>query len=443
MTQRGERQRHQRGDPVADRAGRAATPGRPRRRCRRACRRSRSRGSASCRARRRCRAPRRGRASTRPPSPCVSLELAERRGVEVEPLDADPDLVGPQLAAGVEPLGRLRQHDGRRRGPGADRSDRSGGPPWRRVPPWIRTLDRTSCGESLDAPQILLVLWQRWRAHTTERAAAASDPALAGATMTIETARHTDTWRTPASPTPTAASSWSSPTGPASPAGRTSRPPSWASVQWQRAHCVKNVKQLRELIGDLVDERFYADLERDQAERATMSMLVPPQMMNTMVPHATPAGAGSLTEAFYADPIRRYMLPVFSRPAHRLALAPARHPRLAARARHVGRRGAHPPLPDQGAGRAAADLPAVLRPLHPDGPGRQLDPGHRQAEVRRQAERPDRRHARLPAPYAGGARRRGLRRRRGEHAVAAARVVPDRRCSRSRTSATSGWPPRR
>ena len=58
----------------------------------------------------------------------------------------------------------------------------------------------------------------------------------------------------------------------------------WASAQWQRAHCVKNVKQLRELIGDLVDERFYADLERDQAERATMSMLVPPQMMNTMAP---------------------------------------------------------------------------------------------------------------------------------------------------------------
>ena len=25
----------------------------------------------------------------------------------------------------------------------------------------------------------------------------------------------------------------------------------WASVQWQRAHCVKNVKQLRELMGDL------------------------------------------------------------------------------------------------------------------------------------------------------------------------------------------------
>ncbi len=86
----------------------------------------------------------------------------------------------------------------------------------------------------------------------------------------------------------------------------------WASVQWQRAHCVKNVKQLRELLGDLVDERFYADLERDQAERATMSMLVPPQMMNTMVPDVVPAGPGSLTDALYADPVRHYMIPVFS-----------------------------------------------------------------------------------------------------------------------------------
>ncbi|WKN50540.1 KamA family radical SAM protein [Nocardioides sp. Arc9.136] len=86
----------------------------------------------------------------------------------------------------------------------------------------------------------------------------------------------------------------------------------WESVQWQRSHCVKNVKQLRDLMGDLLDERFYADLERDQRERATMSMLVPPQMLNTMVPHATPAGPGSLTEAFYGDPLRVYMIPVFS-----------------------------------------------------------------------------------------------------------------------------------
>ena len=43
-----------------------------------------------------------------------------------------------------------------------------------------------------------------------------------------------------------------------------------------------------------------------------MSMLVPPQMMNTMASQAEVAGAGSLTDAFYADPVRRYMIPVFS-----------------------------------------------------------------------------------------------------------------------------------
>ncbi len=89
----------------------------------------------------------------------------------------------------------------------------------------------------------------------------------------------------------------------------------WASAQWQRSHCVKTVDQLRAVMGDLLDDRVYADLARDQAERATMSMLVPPQMLNTMVPAtdgATPAAGAPYTEAFYADPVRRYMLPVFS-----------------------------------------------------------------------------------------------------------------------------------
>jgi lysine 2,3-aminomutase len=78
----------------------------------------------------------------------------------------------------------------------------------------------------------------------------------------------------------------------------------WESAQWQRAHCVKNLRQLRQVMGDRLDESFYADLERDQAERATMSMLLPPQMLNTM--------DSSSTGAFHADPVRRYMLPVFS-----------------------------------------------------------------------------------------------------------------------------------
>ncbi|HEY4458499.1 MAG TPA: lysine 2,3-aminomutase [Pseudonocardiaceae bacterium] len=83
----------------------------------------------------------------------------------------------------------------------------------------------------------------------------------------------------------------------------------WRDAQWQRVHCVKNIKQLRNLMGDLLDERFYDDLAADQEQLATMSMLIPPQMMNTMAPHAD---LSNFTEAFYADPIRRYMIPVKS-----------------------------------------------------------------------------------------------------------------------------------
>ena len=92
----------------------------------------------------------------------------------------------------------------------------------------------------------------------------------------------------------------------------------WASAQWQRLNSVKNIKGLRALMGDLLTDDFYADLERDQNERATMSMLVPPQMMNTMVPCvrepevSVPRAGEEFTRAFYADPVRRYMLPVFS-----------------------------------------------------------------------------------------------------------------------------------
>jgi lysine 2,3-aminomutase len=91
----------------------------------------------------------------------------------------------------------------------------------------------------------------------------------------------------------------------------------WRSAQWQRAHCVKNAAQLRAVLGDLVDERFYEDLAADQQTTATMSMLIPPQMVNTMVPDApmTRRGwrvGGGITDALYADPVRRYMLPVAS-----------------------------------------------------------------------------------------------------------------------------------
>lgn len=85
----------------------------------------------------------------------------------------------------------------------------------------------------------------------------------------------------------------------------------WRDAQWQRVHCVRNLKQLRALMGELLDERFYDDLVADQHEMATMSMLLPPQMINTMAPTVS-GGSREVTEAFYADPIRRYMLPVRS-----------------------------------------------------------------------------------------------------------------------------------
>lgn len=86
----------------------------------------------------------------------------------------------------------------------------------------------------------------------------------------------------------------------------------WSSAQWQRAGCVKNVKQLRAVVGDRLHESFYEDLAADMAASATMSMLLPPQMLNTMIPTVEETAPGSWTDAFLADPIRRYMLPVAS-----------------------------------------------------------------------------------------------------------------------------------
>jgi lysine 2,3-aminomutase len=83
----------------------------------------------------------------------------------------------------------------------------------------------------------------------------------------------------------------------------------WRDAQWQRVNCVKNAKQLRKITGDLLSEHFYDELAADQADLATMSMLLPPQMLNTMAPDAAPA---DFTEAFFADPVRRYMMPVRS-----------------------------------------------------------------------------------------------------------------------------------
>lgn len=75
----------------------------------------------------------------------------------------------------------------------------------------------------------------------------------------------------------------------------------WRSAKWQRRHTVKSLRELRAAYGDLLSETIYEDIARDQEARATMSMLVPPQMLNTI-----------RADRFPEDPIRRYMIPMFS-----------------------------------------------------------------------------------------------------------------------------------
>ncbi|TFG97566.1 MAG: hypothetical protein E4H11_01770, partial [Myxococcales bacterium] len=58
--------------------------------------------------------------------------------------------------------------------------------------------------------------------------------------------------------------------------------PEWESAQWQRKHTVKNLAELKKVLGHHLGDDLCADIDRDQQERATMSMLIPPQMINTM-----------------------------------------------------------------------------------------------------------------------------------------------------------------
>ncbi|ANZ40548.1 lysine 2,3-aminomutase [Lentzea guizhouensis] len=85
----------------------------------------------------------------------------------------------------------------------------------------------------------------------------------------------------------------------------------WRNAQWQRVNCVKNARQLRAVLGGLLTDDFYEDLAADRETFASMSMLIPPHMLNTTVvdPVSSPL---EFTKMFYADPVRRYMLPVSS-----------------------------------------------------------------------------------------------------------------------------------
>jgi len=75
----------------------------------------------------------------------------------------------------------------------------------------------------------------------------------------------------------------------------------WEDATWQRKNTVKNLRELKDALGAFLTDELARDLERDQAERATMSILITPHMINTMD-----------ERDLRADPLRRYMLPAFS-----------------------------------------------------------------------------------------------------------------------------------
>jgi lysine 2,3-aminomutase len=167
----------------------------------------------------------------------------------------------------------------------------------------------------------------------------------------------------------------------------------WRSAQWQRAHCVKNVRSCAASTATCSTSPSTPTSSADQAERATMSMLLPPQMLNTMVPDR---GADDRRRC-YADPVRRYMLPVFSDrrpdwppatptpPATRCTSTRCGSPR--------GSPTATPPRCSPSCSRPARSTAATA-------PGWTWSATRRppsQAEVRAQAGRPARRDARLPA----------------------------------------------
>ena len=247
------------------------------------------------------------------------------------------------------------------------------------------------------------------------------------------------------SPTPTGSASSSSRTGPGCRAGATS-PPRSGPTSSGSAPTASRTSSSCTTSWATCSPRTLLRRPRARPGRARDDVDAPPAA-DAQHDGAVTDGASRRRRRVHRGVLRRPGPPLHApgllRPPHRLAVPPARDARQPARARHVGGRGADPPLPHQGARRAAADLPAVLRPLHPDGPRRQLHAAGRQAEAGRQAGRPVCRDARLPAPHA----------RASATSSSPAATWPTCRgrtsrrsstgCSRSTTSATSGWPPRR
>jgi lysine 2,3-aminomutase len=75
----------------------------------------------------------------------------------------------------------------------------------------------------------------------------------------------------------------------------------WENAVWQRRHTIKNLGELKAALGSLLPDDLAESICQDQERRATMSMLIPPQMVNTMD-----------VSDLWRDPVRRYMAPALA-----------------------------------------------------------------------------------------------------------------------------------
>ena len=124
------------------------------------------------------------------------------------------------------------------------------------------------------------------------------------------------------------ASSWS-PTGPGCPGWAGVTQADWDSAQWQRVNCVKNITQLRAVMGDLLDDRFYDDLAsgpgraRDDVDARAAADA---QHDGARPPtRPMPAARPRLHRRLLRRPGAPLHAPGLLRPPHRLAVTPPRH----------------------------------------------------------------------------------------------------------------------
>ncbi|MEK7234438.1 MAG: lysine 2,3-aminomutase [Elusimicrobiota bacterium] len=75
----------------------------------------------------------------------------------------------------------------------------------------------------------------------------------------------------------------------------------WESALWQRQHSAKNVKDLKDVFGPHLSDALAEEIVKDQLEMATMSLLIPPHMLNCMD-----------EKDLKNDPVRRYMIAIVS-----------------------------------------------------------------------------------------------------------------------------------